>query len=125
MFRNRKRAGTVVGICANLAALLSALLSPFMPSTARQLRGQLGMDEKEYGYIPELVTTILSAGHKIGKPSPLFTKIEAEQVDALRQKYSGEQVKSSPQNVKELEDKILQQVQNLILTLILRILLFQ
>ncbi|XP_051174839.1 methionine--tRNA ligase, cytoplasmic [Leptopilina boulardi] len=107
--KDRKRAGTIVGICCNLTSLLSALLGPFMPSTARQLRGQLGMDEKEYGYIPDLVTTILSAGHKIGKPTPLFTKIEVEQVDALRQKYAGKESSPSPHNIKELEDKISEQ----------------
>ena len=83
-----------------------------MPSTAREIRGQLGMDKKEYGYIPDLVTTMLPAGHKLGKPTPLFTKIEAQQVEILRQKYAGKQdsTKKSPEDIKTLEDKIAKQV---------------
>lgn len=30
-------------------------------------------------------------GHKIGKPSPLFTKIEQSQLDELKSKYGGQQ----------------------------------
>ena len=85
-----------------------------MPNTARELRGQLGMNKKEYGYIPDLVTTMLAAGHKIGKPTPLFTKIETAQVEILRQKYGGKQESSKikPEDIKTLEDKIAKQVRN-------------
>lgn len=31
------------------------------------------------------------AGHKIGKPSPLFAKIEASRLEELKQKYGGQQ----------------------------------
>lgn len=31
------------------------------------------------------------AGHKIGKPSPLFAKIEASRLEELKQKYAGQQ----------------------------------
>lgn len=34
---------------------------------------------------------LLKAGHKIGKPSPLFTKIEPAAIDALKAKYGGVQ----------------------------------
>lgn len=33
----------------------------------------------------------LKPGHKIGKPSPLFTKIEQERLDELKKKYGGSQ----------------------------------
>ncbi|XP_053976451.1 methionine--tRNA ligase, cytoplasmic [Hylaeus volcanicus] len=88
---DKKRAGTVVGICCNLACLLSALLSPFMPNTSRELRSQLGLDSSNYGYIPDVITNILSTGHKIGKPSPLFKKMEDKDVETLRNKYAGKQ----------------------------------
>ncbi|KAH0955052.1 hypothetical protein HN011_005185 [Eciton burchellii] len=88
---DKKRAGTVVAICCNLACLLSTLLAPFMPATSKQLRAQLGLNNKTYGYIPETIINILPTWHKIGKPSPLFVKIEDEMVEMLRKKYAGQQ----------------------------------
>ncbi|KAL6258659.1 hypothetical protein P5V15_010612 [Pogonomyrmex californicus] len=88
---DKKRAGTIVAICCNLACLLSALLAPFMPATAKQLRSQLGLSNKSYGYIPETITSMLPTWHKIGKPTPLFTKIEDQNIEMLREKYAGQQ----------------------------------
>nr|XP_003702412.1 PREDICTED: methionine--tRNA ligase, cytoplasmic [Megachile rotundata]XP_012138592.1 PREDICTED: methionine--tRNA ligase, cytoplasmic [Megachile rotundata] len=112
---DKKRAGTIIGICCNLACLLSALLAPFMPNAARELRTQLGLDASNYGYIPDIITNILPAGHKIGKPSPLFKKIEDKDVEALRQKYAGKQEsqnntqKNNNNDVKSLEAAIAEQ----------------
>ncbi|KAK2583490.1 hypothetical protein KPH14_009453 [Odynerus spinipes] len=88
---DKKKAGTVIGICCNLTCLLSALLAPYMPSTSREIRAQLGLDKGRYGYIPDIIVNMLSPGHKIGKPSPLFTKIEDQLIEQLRQKYAGKQ----------------------------------
>lgn len=88
---HRKRAGTIIGICSNLTCLLSALLAPFMPNTSRELRSQLGLDNCNYGYIPDIITNTLPTGHRIGKPSPLFKKIEDKDVETLRKKYGGKQ----------------------------------
>lgn len=62
-----------------------------MPVTAKQLRSQLGLSNKNYGYIPETITNMLPTWHKIDKPSPLFTKIDDQQVEVLRKKYAGQQ----------------------------------
>lgn len=114
---NRKKAGTVVAICCNLACLLSALLAPFMPNVAKQLRSQLGLSNKNYGYIPEKITNMLPTWHKIGKPSPLFTKIEDQKIEMLRKKYAGQQEtngevinKSSDESIASLEAAITKQV---------------
>lgn len=116
---NRKRAGTVVAICCNLACLLSALLAPFMPTTAKQLRSQLGLSNKSYGYIPKTITNMLPTWHKIGKPSPLFTKIEDQKIEMLRNKYAGQQEtngegsaasKTSVDSIAALEAAITKQV---------------
>lgn len=114
---NRKRAGTVVAICCNLACLLSALLAPFMPNTAKQLRSQLGLSNKSYGYIPETITNMLPTWHKIGKPSPLFTKIEDQKIEILRKKYAGQQDtngdvanKKSDESIASLEAAVTKQV---------------
>ncbi|XP_076664866.1 methionyl-tRNA synthetase 1 isoform X3 [Andrena cerasifolii] len=88
---DKKRAGTIIGICTNLTCLLSALLAPFMPNTSRELRSQLGLDNCNYGYIPDIITNTLPTGHRIGKPSPLFKKIEDKDVETLRKKYGEKQ----------------------------------
>lgn len=36
----------------------------------------------------------LKSGHKIGKPAPLFTKIEQQRLDELKKKYGGSQAGS-------------------------------
>lgn len=86
----------------NIACLLSALLAPYMPSTARELRSQLGLPKQNYGYIPEVLSVMLPAGHAIGKPSPLFTKIEEKQVEELRKKYAGRQEQTPPRENTQL-----------------------
>jgi len=88
-----------------------------MPSTAKQLKSQLGLSNKSYGYIPETITNMLPTWHKIGKPSPLFTKIEDEKTEMLRKKYAGQQEtndnvanKSSDASIASLEAAITKQV---------------
>ncbi|XP_012281975.1 methionine--tRNA ligase, cytoplasmic [Orussus abietinus] len=98
---DKKKAGTVVGICCNLACLLSALLAPYMPNTARKLRSQLGLSSEDYGFIPESIATMLPAGHLIGKPSPLFSKIEDQKIEELRRKYGENQEASTQGNSHE------------------------
>ncbi|XP_019884194.1 methionine--tRNA ligase, cytoplasmic isoform X1 [Camponotus floridanus] len=102
---NKKRAGTVIAICCNLACLLSALLAPFMPSTAKQLRSQLGLSNKSYGYIPETITNMLPTWHKIGKPNPLFTKIEDQKIEMLRKKYDGQQETNNGISANKVSDE--------------------
>lgn len=50
-----------------------------------------------YSSKPQL-TLLLSPGHKIGKPSPLFAKIEQSTIDELKQKYAGAQQATETSN---------------------------
>ena len=80
-----------------------------MPCTARELRSQLGLQTNNYGYIPDDITSILPTGHKIGKPSPLFKKIEEKDVETLRKKYAGKQDTTNSEehgDVKSLDNAI-------------------
>lgn len=47
----------------------------------------------------------LEAGHKIGKPSPLFAKIEAARLEELKQKYGGQQDAPAPKPLPEQQFK--------------------
>ncbi|KAK0178335.1 hypothetical protein PV328_002294 [Microctonus aethiopoides] len=102
---DKKAAGTVIGICCNVVCLLSSLISPFMPNTAREMRSQLGLDINVYGYISEFVALTLPAGHKLGKPSPLFARIEDAQIETLKIKYGGKQQTETPETSKTAATK--------------------
>ncbi|KAL7891665.1 hypothetical protein AOLI_G00011410 [Acnodon oligacanthus] len=91
---DRKRAGTVTGVSVNVACLLSAMLEPYMPTVSRTIRDQLqapahcarAMLCADRGFLCSL-----SAGHRIGAVSPLFQKLESEQIEALRKRFGGQQ----------------------------------
>lgn len=103
----RKIAGTVVGLCCNVACLLSLLIGPYMPKSALELRKQLGLGKNKkltYGYIPTVFSLLLPAGHLIQDPKPLFKKIEDSTMEALRKKFAGKQ--GSPDVVKKEMDKL-------------------
>lgn len=54
---------------------------------------------------------LLPPGHQIGKPAPLFQKIEQNVIDELKAKYAGKQTKTNDSaNVAELEAAIEKQV---------------
>ncbi|GFG40008.1 hypothetical protein Cfor_12981 [Coptotermes formosanus] len=93
---DKARAGTVIGICCNIACLLAILLKPYMPVTADILKEQLQAPDDVWIITPEF-TVLLPSGHKLGKPSPLFSKIEPARVDQLKQQFSGRQKSRSPE----------------------------
>ncbi|CAG5136637.1 unnamed protein product, partial [Candidula unifasciata] len=84
----KKRAGSVVSLCAEVSCLLSVLLQPYMPSTSAIIQEQL--------HAPPTINVItgdflafLPPGHKIGTPSPLFQKIENATISELKLKFAG------------------------------------
>ncbi|XP_030822879.1 LOW QUALITY PROTEIN: methionine--tRNA ligase, cytoplasmic [Camarhynchus parvulus] len=93
--RDRQRAGTVTGVAVNVAAALAALLQPFVPGVSAAIQGQLRIPPERCGLGPGLTCT-LPAGHRVGTVSPLFQKLEPEQVEALRQRSGGGQAKQPP-----------------------------
>ncbi|XP_077292079.1 methionyl-tRNA synthetase 1 [Arctopsyche grandis] len=114
----KARAGTVVGLSCNISCLIGVLLAPFMPETARNVLTQLGTSLAKVGRVnPERPSfyLLLPGGHKIGKPSPLFTKIETAKVEELKKRFSGRQSTSPAKenadklSIPELEAKILEQ----------------
>ncbi|XP_026316238.1 methionine--tRNA ligase, cytoplasmic [Hyposmocoma kahamanoa] len=87
------RGATAIGLSCQLVALLCVLVSPYMPDTSRRLREQLNADAKLLRINPQKPFFIryLPPGHVIGKPEPLFTKLEADKLEALKAKYAGTQ----------------------------------
>lgn len=81
-----------------------------MPETSRNIYKQLNLVQQKinpeylqilnqlvlftnFGFIfrQPVIQRYLKDGHKIGKPSPLFTKIEQTRLDELKAKYGGQQ----------------------------------
>lgn len=85
----KARAATIIGICCNLSCLLAMLIFPYMPTTARTIYDQLRVKHRTINPNKPQATILLPPGHKIGKPSPLFTKIEQTRIDELRKKFAG------------------------------------
>ncbi|XP_066520845.1 methionine--tRNA ligase, cytoplasmic [Hoplias malabaricus] len=98
---DRRRAGTVTGVSVNVACLLSAMLEPYMPTVSQTIRDQLrapahcasAMLQADGGFLCSI-----SHGHSIGTVSPLFQKLESEQIEALRKRFGGQQVPSKAAN---------------------------
>ncbi len=73
----KERLETVLHLLAETVAVLSYLISPFMPETAQKMAAQLGTN-----HLPEAqlqLLNVLPAGHVVGQVSPLFPRHEKEQ----------------------------------------------
>lgn len=90
---DRIKGATAIGLCCQIVALLCALLAPYMPNTARKLQVQLNLSPAQLRINPTNPSLIqyLPFGHVIGKPEPLFAKLEPELLEQLRAKYAGSQ----------------------------------
>uniref|UniRef100_A0A7I4YPJ1 Methionine--tRNA ligase, cytoplasmic n=1 Tax=Haemonchus contortus TaxID=6289 RepID=A0A7I4YPJ1_HAECO len=91
----RKRAGTVIGIAANISYHLAIVLHPIMPEISARIRSQCALEQ-----LPSFSTypiSYLKPGHKIGTPKPLFTKMESVKVAEWKAKFGGSKVVDNTQ----------------------------
>ncbi|XP_046664099.1 LOW QUALITY PROTEIN: methionine--tRNA ligase, cytoplasmic-like [Homalodisca vitripennis] len=95
--QDKVRARTCVGVSSNIACLLTVLLKPYMPQTAEVMAAQINAP-KDMFVLSDHVYQILAPGHRIGKPVPLFAKIEPSTVDKLKKRFAGRQ--QTPPSVK-------------------------
>ncbi|XP_004647061.1 methionine--tRNA ligase, cytoplasmic isoform X1 [Octodon degus] len=93
---DRQRAGTVTGVAVNIAALLSVMLQPYMPTVSATIQAQLQLPLPACSVLPTDFLCTLPAGHQIGTVSPLFQKLENDQIENLKQRFGGGQAKISP-----------------------------
>lgn len=89
---DRIRAGTVIGLCANIICQLSVMLLPYMPRLSANLQDQLGVAGSDVNHLIGEFVCRLPAGHTMGKSAPLFQKIEQSHIDELKKRFSGAQV---------------------------------
>lgn len=86
---DRQRAGTVTGLAVNIAALLSVMLQPYMPTVSATIQAQLQLPPPACSILLTNFLCTLPAGHQIGTVSPLFQKLENDQIESLRQRFGG------------------------------------
>uniref|UniRef100_A0A8C7HPR8 Methionine--tRNA ligase, cytoplasmic n=1 Tax=Oncorhynchus kisutch TaxID=8019 RepID=A0A8C7HPR8_ONCKI len=92
---DRQRSGTVTGVSVNVACLLSVMLQPYMPTVSQTIRRQLNAPPSVTGTLLQGTGNFvcsLPAGHHIGTVSPLFQKLESEQIESLKKRFGGQQV---------------------------------
>ncbi|XP_056251398.1 methionine--tRNA ligase, cytoplasmic isoform X1 [Seriola aureovittata] len=95
----RQRAGTVTGVSVNIACLLSVMLLPYMPTVSQTIRDQLNAPQSCINTMLQGTGTFvctLRAGHRIGTVSPLFQKLEVDQIEALKKRFGGQQPEDEP-----------------------------
>lgn len=80
------KADAVVAIGLNIVYLVSALISPYMPETSALIEKILNVPALR---IPDKFEMWIQAGHCIGKPQYLFSRIDPEKVEEWKHKYGG------------------------------------
>ncbi|CAI2728366.1 unnamed protein product [Schistosoma spindalis] len=91
----KQRSGVVISVAANVACLLGAMIYPYMPTIGKQIWiEQCDLPESQMSFVQIIkneftVKRLLPDGHRIGKPVPLFRKIDSDEIKHLSQVYSG------------------------------------
>ena len=78
---NKTEAGNVLTIAVNSLRTIAVMLYPLMPRHAEKLYNMLGLQGLENERWDEAGVMKLGRGHKIGKPEPLFRKVEISAED--------------------------------------------
>lgn len=81
-----QRCAIVVGRAVNLIYALTALVEPFMPSTADAILQQLNAPPR---VVPDALGLDILPGHVLGKPEHLFKKIDESKAEEYRAKFAG------------------------------------
>jgi methionyl-tRNA synthetase len=74
-----ERAAAIFYVAIQIVKALAVTSSPFIPETANTIWQMLGLPTNPSETRWDEATAPLEAGHKIGKPQPLFKKIEADE----------------------------------------------
>nr|MCU0697013.1 methionine--tRNA ligase subunit beta [Myxococcaceae bacterium] len=79
----REAAHQALSEAAEIVFLLTALLDPIVPQLAGKLAAQLARTGLTFKALEGAAYPLLDRAVKLGEPSPLINRLEAEQVDAL------------------------------------------
>ena len=77
---------TCVFLSVNAAKTLAISLFPFLPRSAQNIWSQLNLDgDVQHSTWNDMSVLDLSEGHVLGIPSPLFIKVEADEIEKHKQ----------------------------------------
>lgn len=79
------KAAASLHVSIQVVKALASLLSPFLPNTSEKIWGMLNMDGAIHSAPWQSCTLRLTAGHPIGKSTPLFKKIMPDEVNAVKE----------------------------------------
>jgi methionyl-tRNA synthetase len=80
---NKGSAASTLYVADQLVLTLAILLAPFLPESAERLWKALSLDGSVHQQKWSDATRRLAVGHKIGKPSPLFRKLDLKELPKL------------------------------------------
>ncbi len=92
---NPERVQSIMNTALQIAAGLAVLSEPFLPFTAKKLKGMLQFNTKPSWGAIQQGQTLLVAQHFIGKATLLFTKIEDAQIEAQLQKLKNSKAENN------------------------------
>lgn len=75
-----KRVPTIMYVALQIAAALSSICEPFLPHSAKKLRGILNLSQPLSWEQISLNSNLITPGHRIGKQDLLFAKIEDDTI---------------------------------------------
>ncbi|KAI3656153.1 hypothetical protein MP638_006759 [Amoeboaphelidium occidentale] len=87
--KERDRCNGIILIVANIIYLVSALIEPFMPGTAKKILLQLNAPAR---LIPNEFEIDLLPGHRIGTPEHLFKRLEEKNIQELFMRFGGQKI---------------------------------
>ncbi|MFI3267009.1 MAG: methionine--tRNA ligase [Rikenellaceae bacterium] len=103
-----ERVATILNVALQITANLAIAIEPFMPFTAEKLLSMLNIDKQSWETLGN--SSILEAGHVIGKAELLFEKIEDSVVEAQVQKLldtkTANAASQAESNIEPIKDSI-------------------
>ncbi|KAK4312772.1 hypothetical protein Pmani_015786 [Petrolisthes manimaculis] len=112
----QERGATVTAVAANIVALVSIILEPYMPDTTVRIKDLLG-DLPCLHQLPRSFNRFLPPGHVIKEPHPLIKPIEDDLIQRLSSQFGGQQPNPQkkpvdPVEITQLQSKVEEQANN-------------
>lgn len=86
----KKRAGSIVAFAANISALVSITLRPYMPVTSDKIADQLKFEALKNCQLPQHFCRLIPEGNSIGEVTPLFEQLDLKLCDEFKARFSGQ-----------------------------------
>ncbi|MFW9811560.1 MAG: methionine--tRNA ligase [Candidatus Thorarchaeota archaeon] len=104
---DKEKTGEVLFNALALSKALAIFIEPFLPSAAESIWGQLGFEPTQvHETLLKDTLVVPEVGTKLGKPVPVISKIEEDQLAELKQIISDRVAKAKAEQTGEVELKL-------------------